>query len=58
MIKRNTDEAQDTASKYQISALPTVIAFHRGMVVDKFVGMRDAKFVKNFVEKHSELADK
>jgi thioredoxin 1 len=64
LVKVNVDESEELAKKYQVlaplerkivyglqvSALPTVIAFKDGQKVDSFVGLKDAKFVKNFVD--------
>jgi len=38
--KMNTDHAQQTAVKYGINAIPTVILFKKGQVVQKFVGVQ------------------
>jgi thioredoxin 1 len=38
--KLDTDANRDTAMKYGISAIPTVILFKDGQVVQKFVGLR------------------
>ncbi len=37
--KMNTDENPQTATVHQISAIPTVLLFKNGEVVDKFVGV-------------------
>ena len=37
--KVNTDNSRDTAMKFGISAIPTVIIFKGGEVVKKFVGL-------------------
>ena len=37
--KVNTDENPQTATAHQISAIPTVMLFKNGEVVDRFVGM-------------------
>ncbi len=37
--KLNTDANRDTAVKYNISAIPTILLFQKGEVVHKFVGM-------------------
>ena len=34
-----------------MTALPTVIAFRHGKPVDKFLGFRDAAFVRSFIDK-------
>ncbi len=38
--KIDTDSARDTAVKYGIQAIPTVILFKNGQPVKKFVGMQ------------------
>jgi len=50
LVKVDVDTASQIAAKYQIAAMPTVFAFHKGKVVDQFVGMRDKKFVTEFVK--------
>jgi len=37
--KIDTDANRDVTMKYQINAIPTVIVFHNGEPVKKFVGM-------------------
>ncbi|CAO3676224.1 unnamed protein product [Umbelopsis ramanniana] len=54
LVKLDVDSAMDIAQKYQIAAMPTVFAFQNGKVVDEFVGMRDRKFLTDFVNKHGE----
>ncbi|KAJ1921757.1 hypothetical protein H4219_000490 [Mycoemilia scoparia] len=50
LVKINTDEYQDAAAEYQVSALPTVIAFKDGKIVDDFVGMLNKKKVEEFIQ--------
>ncbi|MBI1348075.1 thioredoxin [bacterium] len=38
--KLNTDENPKVASSYGISAIPTVLLFKGGQIVDKFVGVQ------------------
>ena len=38
LAKLNTDENQSTAMQYRISGIPAVKAFHKGKVIDEFVG--------------------
>lgn len=40
VCKLNTDEAQDTAGKYQISAIPTILLFKGGEVAQQLVGLQ------------------
>ncbi|CAJ0910008.1 331_t:CDS:2 [Entrophospora sp. SA101] len=37
LVKLNADENHSLASEYEVSALPTVLAFHNGKVVDSFM---------------------
>jgi len=37
--KMNTDENPQTATAHQISAIPTVLLFKEGEIVEKFVGV-------------------
>lgn len=36
--KLNTDENQMTAVKYRIQAIPTLLVFHKGQLVDRIIG--------------------
>ena len=38
--KVNTDTNRETAMRYQVSAIPTVVLIQGGDVVEKFVGLR------------------
>lgn len=50
--KLDTDSNRDVSIKYQINAIPTVILFKGGEVVDRFVGLRqEADFRKSLSEK-------
>ncbi|KAH7910754.1 thioredoxin-like protein [Hygrophoropsis aurantiaca] len=51
LITVNTDEEFDLAQKYKIRALPTVVAFKDGQVVDQFVGALNEAGIKNFLAK-------
>ena len=44
--KLDTDANRDTALKFSISNIPTVILFRKGEVVKRFVGLRDEKEFK------------
>jgi thioredoxin 1 len=41
--KLDTDANRDTAMKYGINAIPTVILFNKGQVAQKFVGLRSER---------------
>ena len=38
--KLNTDNAQRTAIKYDVTSIPTIMVFKDGEVVDRFVGVQ------------------
>ena len=40
VVKLNVDEVGDIASRYNVSAIPTVILFENGAIKDTFVGFR------------------
>ena len=48
--KVDTDSNRDTAMKYQISAIPTVILFKNGQIAQQFVGMRQEKDFKAAID--------
>ncbi len=41
--KVDTDSNQSLSAKFQISAIPTVLLFKNGEVVEKFVGLRSKR---------------
>src|SRR4051794_34426378 len=40
IAKLNTDENPNTSAKYRIDAIPTMLIFHRGQMVDRIVGLQ------------------
>lgn len=48
--KLDTDSNRDTAMKYGISAIPTVILFKNGQVAQKFVGLRQERDFKEALD--------
>lgn len=42
IAKIDTDKAPNIAAKYQVEALPTLILFYKGEIIDRYVGYRDA----------------
>ncbi len=41
--KVDTDANRETSVRFSVSAIPTVILFHKGEIVEKFVGLRSKK---------------
>ncbi|MDD2805941.1 MAG: thioredoxin [Elusimicrobiales bacterium] len=50
VCKLNTDEAQDTAGKYQISAIPTILLFKDGQVKHQLVGLQPKEELKKYLD--------
>ena len=50
VCKLNTDEAQDTAAKFSISAIPTILIFKAGKVVNELVGMQKKEELKRHLD--------
>ncbi|PKM98181.1 MAG: thioredoxin [Elusimicrobia bacterium HGW-Elusimicrobia-3] len=50
VCKLNTDEAQDIAAKYQISAIPTILLFKGGKVVQQLVGLQPKEELKKHLD--------
>ena len=40
IAKLNTDENPNTSAQYRIDAIPTMLIFHRGQMVDRIVGLQ------------------
>jgi thioredoxin 1 len=51
--KVNTESNSSVTVQYSVSAIPTVILFHRGKVVDKFVGLRQKKEFQTAIDRLS-----
>ncbi|MEW6325927.1 MAG: thioredoxin [Nitrospirota bacterium] len=50
VLKLNTDENQEIASRYQIMGIPTLMFFKEGKVVDKVVGAVPKKQIKDRID--------
>ena len=51
VAKVDTDKSPRLGSKYQIEALPTLILFHKGEVVERFLGYRNADDLEAEIKK-------
>jgi len=51
VVKVNVDEAQEIATKYNITGIPTVILFKEGQVIDTIVGFRQKQDYINAINK-------
>lgn len=50
VAKINIDESPDTASKYGVSSIPTLMIFKGGEVVDRFVGIQPKKRLQEAID--------
>jgi thioredoxin 1 len=50
VLKLNTDENPDVASRYQIMGIPTLLFFKDGKPVDKIVGAAAKKQFKDKID--------
>ena len=48
----NIDDEPGLAAKYEISAIPTVLVFHQGEVVERIVGARPRPDYENALKRH------
>jgi thioredoxin 1 len=53
VVKLNTDENPEVATKYRIQNIPTVLLFKNGQVVDMVVGVYPKRHFVDIVEKHA-----
>lgn len=53
VYKMNIDENPETAPKFHIRGIPTVILFKNGQVVDQVVGNQSKDAYVNAVERHA-----
>lgn len=51
LVKVNVDKAQGEASKFGVQGIPSVFLIKDEKLVDKFVGARDADFIKTKIAK-------
>jgi len=51
IAKLNTDENPNTAAQYRIDAIPTMLIFHRGQLVDRIVGLQPKPAIVSRLER-------
>jgi thioredoxin 1 len=52
IIKIDADEAQDSANKYEVEVLPTIIMYKGGKVLERHEGSKDKRFFENLITKY------
>lgn len=52
IAKLNVDDNPDTASRFGVMSIPTLILFKDGEPVDKVVGLQSKDALKSFVSRH------
>lgn len=52
LVKVNTDEHQQLATRYGIRSLPTVFLFRNGNPVDQFMGVQPESVIRQMIDKH------
>ena len=50
VLKLNTDENSDIASRYQVMGIPTIMFFKNGTKLDQIVGVVPKQFLKSKIE--------
>lgn len=51
----NVDDCPELVHEFEVKAVPAVLCFKDGIVVDKFIGLVDLNVVENVIKKLSEL---
>jgi len=51
IVKINVDEESELAAQYNVSAIPTVILFNKGQIIDTFIGFKQKEDYVNAVNK-------
>lgn len=49
VVKIDTDQAQNTATKYEVTSIPTLILFKDGEVKKKVVGLKDIDALRKMI---------
>lgn len=47
----DVDSNVDLVNTFEVKAVPAVLAFRNGVVVDKFIGLVDATIIENLIKK-------
>ena len=52
VLKLNVDDNQNTALKFSVQSIPTLILFKNGKVVDQLIGAAPKERIRRMVRKH------
>jgi len=52
IVKLDVDENQETAAKYGVMSIPTLILFKDGEIVDKVIGYRPKEALQEVINNH------
>ena len=52
VAKLNTETSSQTAAKYKVTAIPTLILFKNGEEIERLVGFRDKEGLKSAIHPH------
>src|SRR5690625_40144 len=53
IVKLNVDDNQETAGKYGVMSIPTLLLFKDGDVVDQVVGLQPKEKLAELINKHA-----
>jgi thioredoxin 1 len=53
IVKLDVDDNQETAAKFGVMSIPTLLIFKNGEVVDKVVGFQPKEALASVLEKHA-----
>lgn len=53
IAKLDVDENQETAARYGVMSIPTLLLFKNGEVVDQVIGFQPKEALKQLVERHA-----
>ncbi len=53
IVKLDVDENQETASKFGVMSIPTLVLFKDGELVDKVIGYQPKEALVELIKKHS-----
>ncbi|GAA4074209.1 thioredoxin [Amphibacillus indicireducens] len=53
IVKLNVDDNQETAGKYGVMSIPTLILFKDGEIVDQVVGFQPKELLQARIEQHA-----